>query len=347
MVAIGLMVVFVTMNLLGIRRLARTNSGVTIWKVAVPALTILVLLATSFHPRTSPRPGGFFVHGPPGPASRSSAPSPEAGSSSPDGLRGRPAGGRRSATPQRDLPRAVIGATLICAAIYIGAQIAFIGALHPATLAHYGTWAGLASDPQLARAPFFALTAALGLGWLSWLLRVDAVISPSGTGLLYLTEASRLSFGLSEDGYVPKIFLVEDVKTDVPVLGVALASALGLLFLLPFPSWSKLVNVVTGAAVLMYAGAPLSFGALRRLRPDRPAPTGCRRPRCSPHCGFVLANFIVYWSGWQTVSTLMIALLLGYLLMWPGPAGSTSTRRRPRSSGWPAAGSSPIWSGWR
>ena len=142
------------------------------------------------------------------------------------------------------------------------------------------TWAGLAADPQLSRAPFFALTALLGLGWLSWLLRVDAVVSPSGTGLLYLTEASRLSFGLSKDGYVPKVFQVEDPKTDVPVLGVLLSSALGLLFLLPFPSWSKLVNVVTGAAVLMYAGAPLALGALRRLRPDLPRASGCPRPAC-------------------------------------------------------------------
>jgi hypothetical protein len=29
----------------------------------------------------------------------------------------------------------------------------------------------------------------------------------------------------------------------------------------------------------------------------------------------VFATFIAYWSGWQTISTLMIALLLGYGLM--------------------------------
>ena len=53
-------------------------------------------------------------------------------------------------------------------------------------------------------------------------MRVDAVVSPGGTGLLYLTGASRLSFGLSRDGYVPKLFLVEDERSDVPLWGCLL-----------------------------------------------------------------------------------------------------------------------------
>ncbi len=32
-------------------------------------------------------------------------------------------------------------------------------------------------------------------------------------------------------------------------------------------------------------------------------------------CGFICANFIVYWAGWATYSTLMVVLLLGYALM--------------------------------
>ena len=204
---------------------------------------------------------------------------------------------------------------LICTAIYIAAQVAFIASLPPSTLAHYGTWGALAADPQLSRAPFFTLTALLGLAWLSWVLRFDAVVSPSGTGMLYLTGASRLSFGLSRSGYVPRVFMVEDERTEVPLAGVLLSAGLGLLFLLPFPSWSKLVNVVTGAAVLMYAGAPLSLGAMRRSRPDQVRPYRLPAAGVLAPAAFVFATFIVYWSGWQTVSTLMVALLLGYGLM--------------------------------
>jgi amino acid transporter len=145
-------------------------------------------------------------------------------------------------------------------------------------------------------------------------MRVDAVVSPSGTGLLYLTGASRLAFGLSRDGYVPKLFLVEDERA-VPLWGTIMSGALGLLFLLPFPSWGKLVSVVTGAVVLMYAAAPLALGALRRSEPEIDRPYRLSAAGFLAPASFVFATLIAYWSGWQTISTLMIALLLGYGLM--------------------------------
>jgi len=93
------------------------------------------------------------------------------------------------------------------------------------------------------------------------------------------------------------------------------SAGLGLLFLLPFPSWNKLVSVVTGAMVLMYAGAPLALGRLRRSRPGATRPYRLPAARMLAPASFVFATFVAYWSGWQTISTLMVALLLGYGLM--------------------------------
>jgi amino acid transporter len=314
--AVALMGVFVTVNLLGIRWLSRTNSPVTVFKLAVPVLTALVLIASGTHLHNLVAGGGFFVHTGSGPAK--SILRAIAGGGiifALMGFEGALQVGGESAHPDRDLPRAVIGAFFICTAIYLVVQFAFLVGLPPATLAHYGTWTALANDPSLSSAPFFTLTALLGLAWLSWLMRVNAVISPSGTGLLYLTGASRLSFGLSRSGYIPRWFMVEDERTKVPLFGVLTSAALGLLFLLPFPSWSKLVNVVTGAAVLMYAGAPLSLGALRRSHPELPRPYRLHAAGVLAPISFVFATLIAYWSGWQTISTLMLALLLGYGLM--------------------------------
>src|SRR5579884_2178191 len=63
LVAVGLMILFVAINLVGIRWLARANNGITTWKVAIPVLTIIVLLATNFHSSNFTAGGGFFVHG--------------------------------------------------------------------------------------------------------------------------------------------------------------------------------------------------------------------------------------------------------------------------------------------
>jgi amino acid transporter len=315
--AVVLMVFFVFLNLVGIRWLAHANTGITTWKVIIPVLTIVVLVITHFHAHNFSAGGGFFL---PGGFSASAKgiliAIPGAGIVfSLLGFEQAVQLGGESANPQRDLPRAVIGSILLGAAIYILLQFAFIAALNPATITHFHTWASLAKDNALEQGPFYTVAKVAGLAWLAWILRVDAVISPGGTGLIYLTSATRLSFGLSKNGYVPEVFEKTNTRTKIPVVGVLVSAIIGLLFLLPFPSWASLVDIVTGASVLMYAGAPLALGALRKVKPNLPRsyrlPAG---PLIAP-LSFVLANFIVYWSGWNTVSLLMLVLVIGYIIM--------------------------------
>ena len=80
--------------------------------------------------------------------------------------------------PQKNLPIAIIGSIIIGAVIYILLQIVLIGAT-PASLLTGKGFAGIASTNGVAIAPFAALAALGGCGWLSSVLRVDAVISPA------------------------------------------------------------------------------------------------------------------------------------------------------------------------
>jgi amino acid transporter len=319
-VAIGLLLFFVVLNALGVRWFARINNGLTTWKILIPLLTIVVLLATHFHGGNFSRGGGFFIHG----------------SAVKSILVGIPSGGivfsllgfeqavqlaGEARNPQRDVPRAVILSILIGCVIYILVQVAFIAALNPALLEHGHTWTSLAKPGHSAallalnKAPFYSVAKVAGLTWLALLLRIDAVASPSGTGLIYMTVASRISYGLGRNGYVPQIF--ERTNTQrVPLFGIVFAFLLGCLFLLPFPSWSKLVNLITEATVLMYAGAPLALGALRLQKPDLERPFHLRGERVWAPVAFLCSNLIVYWAGWTTYSTLMVALLIGYFLFW-------------------------------
>lgn len=61
--AVGLMVVFSYINLVGIRWLAHLNTGLTTWKVIIPALAIVALLVTHFHSGNFTAGGGFFIPG--------------------------------------------------------------------------------------------------------------------------------------------------------------------------------------------------------------------------------------------------------------------------------------------
>jgi amino acid transporter len=317
-VAIALMFLFVVANLIGVRWLARANTSITTWKVLVPILTIVVLMLTHFHSSNFSAGGGFFVHGA---AFKSILIAIPTGGIvfSLLGFEQAVQLGGESANPKRDLPRAVIGSILIGAVIYIMVQVAFIGALNPALLAHGSTWASLATAKspmatELQRAPFYAVASVAGLAWLAFILRIDAIISPGGTGLIYLTSASRISFGLAKNGYIPTAFSTIS-RRKVPAFGVIITGLLGLLFLLPFPSWDKLVGVVTSASVLMYAGAPLALGALRLQKPELERPYRLPWGKVLSPLAFILANFIVYWSGWQTYSTLMLVMVIGFILI--------------------------------
>src|SRR5581483_1512877 len=300
--------------------LARVNNTLTTAKVLIPTITIVVLLFAHFHSANFTAAGGFFVHGD---AFKSILIAVPTGGIvfALTGFEQAVQLGGESSNPKRDLPRAVVFSIAIGAAIYILVQIAFIGALDPALLDQVTTWAGLATAGNnstlaaLNAAPFYAVALSAGVVWLAAILRIDAILSPGGTGLIYVTTTSRISFALSKNGYLPIIFEKNSQRTKVPTVGVIITALIGLLFLLPFPSWTKLVGVVTSATVLMYAGAPLALGALRLQKPDLPRAYKLPLGRIVAPLAFVFANFIVYWAGWQTYSTLMLVMVVGLTLI--------------------------------
>ncbi|MGD3106090.1 APC family permease [Streptomyces sp. YGL11-2] len=317
--AVAFMAFFVVVNFFGVRWLAHTNSVATWWKVAVPVVTIVVMAAATF------RAGNFGYQGfsPFGAKGVLSAISTSGvifallGFEQADQLAG------ESRNPAHDIPRAVIGSILIGVLIYMALQVVFIGALPHSAFAH-GGWADLSFSGKAG--PFAGLAGSIGLGWLATLLYVDAVISPSGTGLIYTTATSRISYGLSRNGYVPEIF-ERTSKRGVPWFGLLFAFAIGLIVFLPFPTWQKLVGFVTSASVLMYAGAPLAFGCLRKQDPDRPRPYRLPGGLFWAPVAFVVANLIIYWTGWDTLWRLGVAIVLGYLLL----GGSALFRLNPRA----------------
>jgi amino acid transporter len=307
LVAVGLMALFVVINLYGVRRLMQANNAITTWKVVIPTLTIIVLIFTHFntHNFTS---HGFAPYG-----SKGVLEAVSAGGAifSLLGFEQAVQLGGESRNPQRDLPRAVIGSILIGATIYFLLQVVFIGALPVSALRH--GWHDVSFTGIYG--PFAGLAKGLGLGWLAYILYADAIIAPVGTGLVYTTTSSRLTFGLSKNGAIPSAFEKTTEKTQVPWVGLLFAFVMGLILFLPFPGWQSLVGFITSATVLMYAGAPLALGALRRQKPDVARPFRLRAGAFWAPVAFIVSNLIIYWSGWDVVWKLDVAVLLGYLLM--------------------------------
>ena len=306
LIGAGFMLVFTTINLVGVRWLAESNSITMIWKLLVPTITIFALLFTTFHFHNFTAGGGFAPYGFHG----IFAALPLGVVFAIEGFEQAIQLGGEAENPQRNIPRAVIGSMIIGTIIYLLLEVAFIGALNPAQLAH--GWASPIAGKS-AYGPYATLATAAGLGWLSTILIIDAVVSPAGTGLVYIGTSSRLSYGLGRNGYYPPVISRID-RRGVPVVSIIICFVIGMLVFLPFPSWGGLVGLVTSATVLMYAFAPLSLGGLRKQDPDRPR--AYRLPLAKVLCpvAFILANFIVYFAGWSTIFWLYMLTLLGFIV---------------------------------
>ena len=310
------LVAFTIINLFGIRWMARVNNPITTWKIIIPFLTMLVFFVHEPHWSNFTAGGGFFVNGDGGSAHTILAALVGGGVIfSMSGFDSATQLGGESIDPEKHLPWAVIGSFALGAAVFLGVQVAFIVSLDPNTIATYGSWTNLSTDVLLGSSPFYTVAMMAGLGWLAWILRVDAVLSPGATGLIYLTTTSRIAYGSARSGYVPDFLLTRTKRALVPVWGVLSTFLIGLVFLLPFPSWQKLASVCATAGVLMWSGIPLSLGALRRSLPDAHRPFRMPFAALTAPIGFVFASWIVYWSGWQVYSTLVFTMLIGFAVV--------------------------------
>jgi amino acid transporter len=305
-VAVFLMAVFVAVNFLGVRVLAFTNSAATWWKIAVPLAAIFVIAVGNFHPGnfTSEGFAPFGAKGVLSAISSSGIIFALLGFEQAIQLAG------ESRDPKRDLPRATLGSVAIGAVIYVLLQLVFIAALPHSAFAH--GWAKLHYEGITG--PWAGLATLVGLGWLSLILYLDAVVSPGGTGLIYTTATSRVSFGLAKNGYLPKVFARTD-RRGVPWFGLIMSFVTGVVCFLPFPSWQELVGFITSASVLMYAGAPLAYGVFAERMPHLERPYRLPAGKVLAPLSFVVANLIIYWAGWDTLWRLGAAILLGYLLL--------------------------------
>src|SRR5438270_3188734 len=305
--AVVLMAIFTSINFLGIRKLAHTNSAATWWKVGVPLLTIFVLGIVNFHASNFHAANGFSPFGAKGVLSAISTSGiifALLGFEQADQLAG------ESARPKRDIPRAVSFSVIIGAVIYVVLPVVFLGALPHSQIG--STWAKGAYTTMTG--PFAQVATLAAVGWLAAILYADAIISPGGTGLIYTTSSSRVSYGLSRNGYFPKVYEATD-RRGVPWFGLLTAFVVGCVCFLPFPSWTSLVGLITAASVLMYAGAPLAFGVFRRRLPNAERPWRAPAGSVLAPLSFVVANLLILWSGWDTVWRLGVAILIGYVVL--------------------------------
>lgn len=305
-VAIVAMFVFTALNLLGVQWMAKGNTVMMVWKILVPVLTIILIMSKAFNTSNFSAGGGFMPYGIKG-----------VFIALPLGIIFALEGFEQAAqlagearNPKRDIPLAVVGSMLMGAALYLLLEVCFIGALNPANVVH--GWANPFGDAGKF-GPYYTLASSVGLGWLGTVLIIDALISPGGTGLVYLASTSRLSYSLARVRFLPPVFSSID-RRGVPWFSIAFGGAFGCLLFLPFGGWAQLVGAITAASSFMYSFAPVAAVSLRKSDPDRPRPYKVPGLGIIAPFSFIVSGLIIYWSGTANVVKLDLALLFFLVL---------------------------------
>lgn len=258
--ALAVLFIYLVINFYGVKLLARVNNAITVFKMAVPFIIVIIFIAyalmhssdhVSMFSEDIPNNSQFGFG--------SALTAIVAGGLiyTFNGFQTVVAYASEVKNPGRNIPLAIILALLIVLVLYLGLQYAFMQAVPHQYLLEKGGWAGLDFD-----SPLLQLATLLGLGYISFLLIVDSVVSPSATGYTYLGASSRMLYAMSSEGQMPRYFAKITPVVNISRRSLLANFILSVIFLFFSDNWTGLMLVVTGFHIIGYMAAPVSMGAL-------------------------------------------------------------------------------------
>lgn len=305
LVQIALLVVFFLINYWSVNFFGKVNTIVTLFKFIVPIIIIVILL-THMHITN-------FSQGGASPGGVKGIETAVTGAGivfAYLGFRQAVDFGAEASNPQRDIPLAIIISISASAIMYLLLQFGFIGAV-PQAIAQHG-WGAIKFQQ-----PYADIAKALGMFWLVNLVFADAIISPSGTGNVYMSGTSRVLFAWAKKGIFYSIFGKVNARTGIPRGALWLSLLLSIAWIMPlkFQIWGILISAVTSATVMTYMVGPISIATMRKTNPDTKRPFFLRASSVLAPLAFIGATWIIYWSGWE-IDSLLIGLVFGSLVLY-------------------------------
>ncbi|GAA4041052.1 APC family permease [Streptomyces shaanxiensis] len=324
LVAVAFMALIVGLNLLPPRRLIRLNLFITVVKIVIPLLVVVLLGLAALD------------------ASHKCAPDEVWYLSGQEGTAGKL---REQAGNPSHFLYTVLGGSIIYAYIGFQAPLDFAGNVkrrgvgEAARLrwAVYGTLVGAfllyaalqwvfgrhcgLLDGNMLESPYAQLAFGLQMTGLGWLIRVNALLSPMGSGIVFTHALTREVAALSRAHLTHRglqtarraSFRFRGGAIDAYWMILLVNFAIGLVMLtLTRGSWEELVALNSVPALVVYAMPGVVLVALR--------PAGFRGPRRMVHLvlsytAFVAIAVVIHEARWDDVWRGMAAVAVGSALL--------------------------------
>ncbi|CAM2878139.1 amino acid permease [Legionella steigerwaltii] len=296
---------FVLFNYFGIGLFARINAAFTVWKIIIPALTIISLITVSYSPVNFFQYGGFMPYGWQGVMAAMSS----------GGVLFSLLGFRQVIImmgeiekPGKYIPLILSGSLLFTTLLYTGLQWSFICSVSEHALKQ--GWLNLSFTGDAG--PFAALASLAGMLWLSVLLYADAFISPYSTGLVYSTTAAHMLSSMGSVIHAPKI-LAKRNKYQVPWISLGINFLLAATMSLVLHGWQEMSAFLVAILMISYSMGPIGLVCLRKQLPNYKRPFRLKGCNIVAFIGFYVCTVGVYWAGFHSMRKLFVITTLGLM----------------------------------
>jgi APA family basic amino acid/polyamine antiporter len=211
--------------------------------------------------------------------------------------------------PQRDLPRGLIGALIICTVLYI-------------TVA--GLLTAIAYYPTLnVSSPISHSLLILGHKTAAGLIGVGAIAGLTTVMLVTFYGLTRVFLAMARDGLLPRIFSKTNAYTKTPVRIILLCGILMSLLsgMVPISDLAELVNIGTLFAFIIVCAGVLY---LRHTQPEMHRPFKTPGMPYVPILGIISCLYLIVNLPWVTMARFIIWMVIGLVIYFAFSRGNSS-----------------------
>jgi len=205
---------------------------------------------------------------------------------------------QESKNPKRDVPIGIIGSLVVCTIIYFLVAFVLVGIVPYTTL----------NVPD----PIAVAADAVGLGWLSFVVKIGAIAGLSSVMLVMLYAQTRIFYTMSVDGLLPAMFAKIHTKFRTPYINTILVCVV-IAAIAGVTPISILGDLVSLGTLMAFAIICFTVFYMRIKQPDMPRGFNVPLPFITPILGILCCSYLMYGLS-EVFVTLKYYFIVGMVI---------------------------------